>query len=374
MKSQDNVDLNGMKIELLGSFMFFYVGGWSVIHSSKSTDSDALAPALAHMFTLALMIWSAAHVSGGHFNPAVTTTLIVFKRCNWVKGIFFIMAQFLGGLFAGSVLKVLMPADIASEMQKNHIYNGFPKIDVSEKQTINMIWLKSLIIEIIGTFFLVTMVYMNAVYKKAPENVHGITIGGAVGFMIISAPAYAAVGLNPARALGPLLIDAVDLGWYLPTYGWIWLVGPIIGALLAGLMCEFLIDDIVAGQVKIDGDLNVSFASSGSQGKSKKKMVVNEDSGEIGLSLGGSLNVQLEATMEIELEGRVTGPEVQVEVDVPEINTELVVEAPEVEIEVEVEAPEVEIEVNLGGGVEAEVEVEVEAEVELGGEIGISLG
>lgn len=218
MKPIDNVDINGMKIELLGTFMYTYVGGWSIIHSKSQSDTDNLAPALSHMFTLCLLIWSAAHVTGGHFNPAVTSTLVIFKRCNWVKGLFYIASQFVGALFASSCLKVLLPYDVLVLLKHTNVLNGFSKIDPS----LDNIWLKNLIFEVIGTFFIVTMVYMTMVHEKAPENVHGVCIGGTIGFCMLAAPLQLAVGLNPARAIMPLFLESKTNGWWLLKWGWIW--------------------------------------------------------------------------------------------------------------------------------------------------------
>ena len=78
MKTLDYLDFQGMKVELLGTFMFFYIGGWAVVNSASHVSSDSVSCPLAHMITLGLMIWTSAHITG-HFNPAVTATFMIFR-------------------------------------------------------------------------------------------------------------------------------------------------------------------------------------------------------------------------------------------------------------------------------------------------------
>lgn len=138
----------------------------------------------------------------------------------------------MGGLFAASLLKVMVSGDVWS-LQDGRAINGFP--------VLNIPWWKQSIIEFIGTFFLMTMVYMTAVDGRKAENVHGMAIGGVVGFMLLAGPAGSATALNPARAFCPMLLD-VDNGQFWKVF--VWIVFPTAGAIVAGLMCEwFLLDN-----------------------------------------------------------------------------------------------------------------------------------
>jgi glycerol uptake facilitator-like aquaporin len=235
--------------------MFFYVGGWAVINTTITSNFDDCSCALAHMITLGLMIWSGSFVSGGHFNPAVTTCFIVFKRIHWLKGLFYILAQLLGGLFAAALLKVIVSND-STDLTLNKSVNGFPILGKD-------FWWKQCIIEFIGTFFLMTVVYMTAVDSRASSDpVHGMAIGGVVGFMLLASPPGAASAFNPARAFCPMLIDCTN-GQF--KWVWIWIVFPIAGAIVAGLMCEWFLNDVgeesTAGAVKLevimDGELDL---------------------------------------------------------------------------------------------------------------------
>lgn len=113
------------------------------------------------------------------------------------------------------MLKVIVPPDILKLME-GKVINGFPVLKQDGDDGFS--WMKELVVEIVGTFFLVTMVWMTAVHKKAPEDVHGMAIGGSVGFMLLAAPKNSAIALNPARALCPMLIDLTN-----PEFKWVWI-------------------------------------------------------------------------------------------------------------------------------------------------------
>jgi len=316
MKAIDNIDFRGMKVELIGTFVFFYVGGWAVINSSSKLSSDTCSCALAHMITLGLMIWAGAHVSG-HFNPAVTTCFIVFKRIHWITGLFYILAQLLGGLFSAALLKVIVSGD-ALDLANAGSINGFPKLTNAGTN-----WWKQCILEFIGTFFLMLTVYLTAVDTRAPENVHGMAIGGVVGFMLLATPPGFATALNPARAFCPMVIDAGAEFWTV----FIWLVFPVLGAIAAGFVCEKIFlkgideeqNDAVelpiivgnaGGEMEMDagGELTTPMRATGT-------LDVELDAGldvdaDIGLGVGIGLGVDVDVDAEIEVD-----LEVDVEVD-----------------------------------------------------------
>jgi len=360
MKVFDNIDFNGIKVELLGTFMFFYVGGWAVINTATAANFDDSSCALAHMITLGLMIWSGSFVSGGHFNPAVTTTFIVFKRIHWLKGLFYILAQLLGGLFAAALLKVIVSVD-NSELTLGKSVNGFPILQSGFS------WWKQSIIEFIGTFFLMTVVYMTAVDKRASSDpVHGMAIGGVVGFMLLAGPPGSASAFNPARAFCPMLIDCTN-GQF--QWVWIWIVFPIAGAITAGLMCEWFLEG--AGEEPVQGSIALKVQVEGDAGYDAN----------VELDLGADMTTPMKETGDIQLDvevdlGVTAGVSMNVDAPTMEFEVEVDVEAPVVEIEVEVEAPEVELEVEvevaIGGGLEIELDAELGLEIEIDAEVDVN--
>jgi len=101
--------------------------------------------------------------------------------------------------------------------------------------------------------------YLTAVDPRKTENVAGIAIGGAVGMMLLAGPVGSATALNPARAFCPMFINFMEdnLTQNFPSWVnfWIWIVGPVAGAMTSGLVCEwFLKSDapVEGGMVELE--------------------------------------------------------------------------------------------------------------------------
>ena len=94
-------------------------------------------------------------------------------------------------MFAAAILKVILPNHVVVNTGS---INGFPVLSDIDKY-----WWNQLILEFFGTFFLMMMYYMCAVSTTAPEGLHGMAIGGVVGFMALAVPSKSASAFNPAR-------------------------------------------------------------------------------------------------------------------------------------------------------------------------------
>jgi len=159
---------------------------------------------------------------------------------------------------------------------------------------------------------------MTAVDQRAPENVHGIAIGGVVGFMLLVTPPGFATALNPARAFCPMVIDANAYFWTI----FIWIVFPIAGALCAGVLCEMF---FLKGLEADESDVVELAVISGDAG------------GEMEVGAGGDLTTPMKetGTLEIELDAGLG-----VDVEVEEDRVVIVVDdlEPDFEIDVEIDA------------------------------------
>eukprot|EP01112_Ceratiomyxa_fruticulosa_P011623 TRINITY_DN3168_c0_g1_i1.p1 TRINITY_DN3168_c0_g1~~TRINITY_DN3168_c0_g1_i1.p1 ORF type:complete len:306 (+),score=56.21 TRINITY_DN3168_c0_g1_i1:290-1207(+) len=206
-------------------FIFFATGGAveAQLFGPKSYSAN-LVVALAQGFALAAFISAAASTSGGHLNPAVTFAAFISGLFKWWKAILYILVQIVAGITASALLIATLPG-------QHHDSLGATTIgeDISQG--------RALLFEAIMTFALVLVVLSTAVSpsnkalgKFAPLPI-GLTLSTA---LLISWP-YTGTSLNPARSFGPALISGT---W---KHHWIFWVGPIIGALLAGLIYGYVI-------------------------------------------------------------------------------------------------------------------------------------
>jgi aquaporin TIP len=206
--------------EFVGAFTLIFVGAGSII---ATQGHDLTAIALAHGLAIGVMASAVGHISGGHFNPAVTLGFLVTRRMEpMLAGVYWV-AQFLGAVIAAALLAWLLPNSSVDAVKL-----GVPAIaQVGAGE--------GLVIEIILTFFLVWVIFATAADPRGTfRSIAGLAIGFAITLDIFIGGPYTGAAMNPARAFGPQLVQNA---W---ANGWVWYLGPVIGAVLAALAYEWL--------------------------------------------------------------------------------------------------------------------------------------
>ena len=211
--------------EALGTFSFVFVGvAVVVVNGGFPTHGiGLLGVALAHAVALSVMVSATMMISGGHLNPAVTIGLLITRRVDPVSAGAYIVTQLAAASAGAYVAKLLLPAAAVRAALL-----GVPVIasSVTLGQAIG--------IEMILTFFLMSAVFGTAVSPDSPR-VAGFGIGLVLLFDILVGGPLTGAAMNPARAFGPALISGQWLGHV--AY-WI---GPILGAVLAALLWQFVL-------------------------------------------------------------------------------------------------------------------------------------
>ena len=192
--------------EFLGVFFLCLFGIGAIMNGV-----DITGVALAHGLAIFVAICAFAHISGAHFNPAVTIALAATKRIAPVDAVAYIVAQLIGAAAAAAVLKSAFGT-----------LGGVPAL--ADGVTTSC----GILIEAVATFILMIVIMGVAVDSRGTFSiVAGLPIGMAiVGDIFFAGPATGAA-MNPARWFGPALVTG-DMGSAL-----IYLVGPIVGALVA---------------------------------------------------------------------------------------------------------------------------------------------
>ena len=206
--------------EFIGTFALIFIGAGAVLVNSLTNGGVALVGiALAHGLVLMTMIYSLAHISGAHFNPAVTIALLANKRIHLSKALSYIVAQLLGASVAGLLLLWLYPSASSEQLY------GFP---------INLSFGFGVLLEAVLTFFLVLTIYGVAVNKQVQSGIFGLAIGSVLIYDILMGGTQTGAAMNPARAFGPALASGI---WSPQIIYWI---GPVVGALVASFVYEYL--------------------------------------------------------------------------------------------------------------------------------------
>jgi len=202
--------------EFIGAFTLIFIGGGAGIVSGN----DIVAVALANGLAIGIMVTNLGHISGGHFNPAITLSFLATRRITLRLAIVYWISQLAGAVAAAGILRWLLhkPAFLRAVPQTSGIGAG-----------------RGLVVEAILTFFLVWAVFATAVDPRgAFKAIAGLAIGLTITMDVFVGGPLTGAAMNPARAFGPQLIGN---SWH---NDWIYYVGPVAGALIAGLAYEYL--------------------------------------------------------------------------------------------------------------------------------------
>lgn len=213
--------------EFLGTFALIFFGAGAVcvdFFLRSSGGLGLLAIALAHGLAIAIMVSAVGHISGGHFNPAITIGFWVTRRLSTLESVAYWFAQLLGAAAAAFLLKLVIPEDVAA-----NVFLGTPELMRDFPR-----W-SGMTLEAVTTFFLVFVVFATAVDERGTfRSIAGFGIGLTITLGILIAGPFTGGALNPARAFGPALASGHWLNW-----GIYW-VGPLGGGFVAGLLYDTL--------------------------------------------------------------------------------------------------------------------------------------
>ena len=193
---------------------------------------DWLAIGMVFGIVVAAVIYALGRVSGAHINPAVTIALWATKRFPAADSAGYIVSQCIGAV-AGSLLLFLTVGSGGVTTGGLGATAPFPGIGYGQ----------AILVEAIATFVLMLVIMGVAVDSRAPSGFAGLVIGLTVAGMITMAGNISGSSLNPARTFGPYLVDSLFGGANLWEYFPIYLIGPVIGSVLAA----FFYDWITAG-------------------------------------------------------------------------------------------------------------------------------
>src|SRR3954451_9851147 len=183
---------------------------------------------LTHAFILFALIQALAVVSGGHFKPAVTVAMTAIRQVRPGGAAIYIAVQLVGGIAGAFVVKLLFNNPNAAGTEDPTFGAVAIGGAAAGKETV------ALGAEVIGTFFLVWAIVGVAVNPRGVRDWAGFAIGATLGAAVMIFGPVSGAGLNPARAFGPALVGKFGEG--AGTWVLIWVIGPIIGALLAAFL------------------------------------------------------------------------------------------------------------------------------------------
>ncbi|CAN6230975.1 unnamed protein product [Urochloa humidicola] len=195
--------------EIFGTYFLMFAGcGAVTINASKNGQITFPGVAIVWGLAVMVMVYAVGHISGAHFNPAVTFAFATSGRFPWRQLPAYVLAQMLGATLASGTLRLMFGG------RHEHFPGTLPTgSDV-----------QSLVIEIITTFYLMFVISGVATDNRAIGELAGLAVGATILLNVLIAGPVSGASMNPARSVGPALVS----GQYRSI--WVYIVGPVVGA------------------------------------------------------------------------------------------------------------------------------------------------
>jgi aquaporin Z len=208
--------------EFVGTFALVFVGAGSIAAFALAQESSLVGVAFAHGLAIAVMASAVGHISGGHFNPAVTMGFFVTRRMDPFLAAVYLVTQFVAATVAALLLWWIFPDSVIDDVKL-----GAPVLQVGSGAGV--------VLEGILTFFLVWVIFATAADPRgAFASIAGLAIGLTITLDILIGGPLTGAAMNPARAFGPELVHHT---W---SDSWVWYVGPFVGGAAAALVYDWL--------------------------------------------------------------------------------------------------------------------------------------
>ncbi len=216
--------------EFIGTFWLILGGCGSAVLAAKFPEVGIglVGVSLAFGLTVLTIAYSLGHISGAHLNPAVSIGLWAGGRFSAKELLPYISSQILGGLLAAGVLYVIATGN--GSVIGNFAANGY-----GEHSPGGYSLASALVCEIVMTFMFL-IVILGATDKKAPAGFAGLAIGLALTLIHLISIPVTNTSVNPARSIS----QAVFVGGWAIEQLWLFILAPIVGAVLAGIVYKYL--------------------------------------------------------------------------------------------------------------------------------------
>ena len=207
--------------EFIGTLVLVFMGCGSAVFLGCAPNGGHLAVALAFGLSIVAMAYVIGNISGCHINPAVSLAMLLRKKLSITDFVGYVVAQIVGAIAAAGLLKLVLSFGLID------LTGGLGSNGVANAGGIG----GALIVEIILTFIFI-FVIIGVTSDESKGGVAGIVIGLTLTFVHIIGIPLTGTSVNPARSIGP----AIFAGGAALSDVWVFIVGPLVGAVLAVLI------------------------------------------------------------------------------------------------------------------------------------------
>jgi aquaporin Z len=222
-----------MSAEFLGTFWLVFGGCGSAVLAAAfpQVGIGLLGVSFAFGLSVLTMAYAVGHVSGGHFNPAVTVGVFAAGRFPAKSILPYIVVQLAGAIAGAGILYLIASGKTGFDVSAGFASNGYGAHSPGGYTLV-----AALLSEVVMTFFFL-MVILGATDERAPKGFAPIAIGLALTLIHLVSIPVTNTSVNPARSIGPAIFAG---GWAISQL-WLFIVAPITGAFLAGAAHRLLL-------------------------------------------------------------------------------------------------------------------------------------
>ncbi|NXG71960.1 AQP2 protein, partial [Baryphthengus martii] len=224
--------------EFLATLVFILFGLGSALNWPSASPPSILQIALAFGLAIGTLVQALGHISGAHINPAVTVACLIGSQVSFLRAVFYVVAQLLGGVVGAAILHEITPADSREGLAINKLHN-----ETTTGQAVT--------VELFLTFQLVLCIFAST-DERREDNLGSpaLSIGLSVAVGHLLGIRYTGCSMNPARSFAPAILLPLPP----PNSGWLWLipvfplpfpqvfwVGPLVGAAAASVIYNYIL-------------------------------------------------------------------------------------------------------------------------------------
>ncbi|NXN27881.1 AQP2 protein, partial [Nycticryphes semicollaris] len=214
--------------EFLATLVFILFGLGSALNWPSASSPSILQIALAFGLAIGTLVQALGHISGAHINPAVTVACLIGSQVSFLRAVFYVVAQLLGGVVGAAILHEITPADSREGLAINKLHN-----ETTTGQAVT--------VELFLTFQLVLCIFAST-DERREDNLGSpaLSIGLSVAVGHLLGIRYTGCSMNPARSFAPApgFLLTQFFSFASPQVFW---VGPLVGAAAASIIYNYIL-------------------------------------------------------------------------------------------------------------------------------------
>ncbi|XP_076109267.1 aquaporin-4-like [Mytilus galloprovincialis] len=209
-----------LRAEFFGSILYVIFGCGCLLNCTNDNTVKLFASVLSFGIAYSILVRIFGPTSGGHFNPAVTISLLCTRYISLLRGLFYILVQIIGSICGAAILYGIIPSEIRNDLGVTKVHKNVDNV-------------RAFGVEFLATFIVIFTYFTTLENKNNVLVPDSVVCGLSISLSQLFAFNLTGASINPARSLGPALIHN---SW---DNHWIYWVGPILGSIFGGFTHEY---------------------------------------------------------------------------------------------------------------------------------------